>query len=199
MFLQINIFKHTVLIYNNRVSVGTSKASAVFASLSVVYVSSCRTVMLPIQCLPRKDLTCSCCFRHTDASVSKILTTQLDKASIVFPKYQCFLKEISFWLLFCFAFTITLYLHHTSLCKSQSDLQVLTDSRLQGSWWETQYFGANVRNRDPERSSAARNQENSGNGKAGACTTYSLASACTGSSHTEGHSTTQSPQHQPPC
>lgn len=125
--------------------------------------------MLLSLCLSRKDLTCSCCFRHTDDSVSKILTTQLDKASIVFPKYQCFLKEISFWLLFCFAFTITLYLYHTSRCKSQNDLQVLTDSRLQVTWWETQYFGANVRNRDPERSSAARNKKNSGNGKAGAC------------------------------
>lgn len=93
-----------------------------------------------------------------------------DTLILLFPKYWqlsltkpafCFLNINAFWRKlasgFCFVLLLQLpCIYITLLAASHSDLQVLTDSHLQGSWWETQYFGANGRNRDPERSSVAK-------------------------------------------
>lgn len=110
------------------------------------------------------------------------------KPALCFLNINAFLRKLASG--FCFVLLLQLpFIYITLLAARHSDLQVLTDSRLRGSWWETQYFGANVRNRDPERSSVAKRKNRKKKKKQRqqkqiACSLhYGLASLCTSSTH----------------
>ena len=111
-----------MLRYHSRISRHKYYQSNPWLSLSslstllLLHLQDCKSLNISFSlCFIRKELTCSCCLWHNTTFVCKILATQLDKANIMFFKYQCFLKEMSFWFCGVFFTTNLVFTSHISL------------------------------------------------------------------------------------